>query len=212
MPDLEAPQPAGPELDFTLPAELYVGHGNRRRQGLTYTSFPTLADAVRHVVETPHPAGEVATIECGETRLGMRQIAELYNDARYPLPRRRTVEPNVDATGPREDTEIKSIAIPVTRRMPAARSAPPSDKPMPRSTPAELAAAQIANAPSRAVHRFKVGARLRMKQGGNSVARPASFCRVVFLLPFEGSQLLYRVKSETESFERVVAEADLAPA
>lgn len=212
MPDLEAPQPAVPDLDFSQPAELYVGHGNRRRQGLTYTSFPTLADAVRHVVETPHPAGEVATIECGDTRLGMRQIAELYNDTRYPLPRRRTADSIQDAAGPQEDTEIKSIAIPVTRRMPAARSVPPSDKPLPRSTPAEYAAAQIATAPSRANHRFKVGARLRMKQGGHSVARPASYCRVVFLLPFEGGQLLYRVKSEMESFERVVAEADLAPA
>jgi hypothetical protein len=29
-------------------------------------------------------------------------------------------------------------------------------------------------------------------------------------MPFEGTALFYRVRSETESFERVVAEADLA--
>ena len=61
-------------------------------------------------------------------------------------------------------------------------------------------------------HRYKVGARLRMNNGGNSLARQAGFCRVTFVLPYEGGQLLYRVKSEAESFERVVAEIDLAPA
>jgi hypothetical protein len=33
---------------------------------------------------------------------------------------------------------------------------------------------------------------------------------VTFLLPFEGGQVLYRVRSPAESFERVVAEGDLS--
>jgi hypothetical protein len=60
-------------------------------------------------------------------------------------------------------------------------------------------------------HRYRIGERLRMGNGGYSVARAASFCKVVALLPFEGhGSLLYRVRSETEQFERVVAEADLS--
>ena len=70
--------------------------------------------------------------------------------------------------------------------------------------------------PTRAVqahptHRFHVGERLRMANGGNSLARAGSTCKVIALLPYEGhGALLYRVRSDTEAFERVVAEADLS--
>lgn len=61
------------------------------------------------------------------------------------------------------------------------------------------------------VHRYRVGEKLRMTGGGQSVQRVASLCKVVFLLPYEGrGALLYRVRSDTESFERIVSEADLA--
>jgi len=60
-------------------------------------------------------------------------------------------------------------------------------------------------------HRYRIGERLRMSNGGYSVARAGSFCKVTALLPYEGhGSLLYRVRSETEQFERVVAEADLS--
>ena len=60
-------------------------------------------------------------------------------------------------------------------------------------------------------HRYHVGDKLRMNGGGHSVQRAASACKVIALLPYEGhGALLYRVRSDTESFERVVAEADLA--
>ena len=60
-------------------------------------------------------------------------------------------------------------------------------------------------------HRYAAGERLRMGNGGYTVARAAAFCKVVALLPYEGKgSLLYRVRSETEAFERVVAEADLS--
>jgi hypothetical protein len=60
-------------------------------------------------------------------------------------------------------------------------------------------------------HRYHAGERLRMAQGGYSVVRAGAFCKVTALLPYEGhGALLYRVRSETEQFERVVAEADLS--
>jgi hypothetical protein len=77
----------------------------------------------------------------------------------------------------------------------------------------ELPARHLAP-PSRTVpqptHRFRVGERLRMGYGGATAARAASSCKVLSLLPYEGrGPLLYRVRSDTEAFERVVAEADL---
>lgn len=61
------------------------------------------------------------------------------------------------------------------------------------------------------VHHYRVGERLRMGNGGYSLARTASTCKVVSLLPYEGrGPLLYRVRSESEAFERVVSEADLS--
>jgi hypothetical protein len=49
-----------------------------------------------------------------------------------------------------------------------------------------------------------------MTGGGQVVQRTASSCRIISLLPYEGQgALLYRVRSEAEAFERIVAEADL---
>lgn len=59
-------------------------------------------------------------------------------------------------------------------------------------------------------HSYRIGDRLRMNGGGQSVQRAASSCKVISLLPYEGhGALLYRVRSDTESFDRIVAEADL---
>ena len=60
-------------------------------------------------------------------------------------------------------------------------------------------------------HLFRVGERLRMMGGGHSVQRTSSVCKVVALLPYEGrGALLYRVRSDAETYERIVAEADLS--
>ncbi|MEO6013755.1 MAG: hypothetical protein ABIQ30_09260 [Devosia sp.] len=60
------------------------------------------------------------------------------------------------------------------------------------------------------MHRYHVGDKLRMANGGQSMARVAAACKVVALLPYEGrGALLYRVRSDNENFERVVPEADL---
>lgn len=61
------------------------------------------------------------------------------------------------------------------------------------------------------VHRFSVGQRLAMASGGREISRGASACYVVFLLPHDSGPLRYRVRSDNESFERIVDEADLAP-
>ena len=80
----------------------------------------------------------------------------------------------------------------------------------------EPAAAPVSRSPRQAaprppLHRYRSGERLRMGNGGNIVSRAASYCTIVSLLPYEGrGALLYRVRSDAEAFERVVAEADLS--
>lgn len=61
------------------------------------------------------------------------------------------------------------------------------------------------------IHRYLVGERLRMNGSSYPAPRSASGCTVIARLPYEGSgALLYRVRSDSEPFERVVIEADLA--
>ncbi len=50
---------------------------------------------------------------------------------------------------------------------------------------------------------------LFMARGGRDIARQASACQVVALLPHEGGPLRYRVRSDAEGFERIVDETDL---
>jgi hypothetical protein len=58
-------------------------------------------------------------------------------------------------------------------------------------------------------HRYTIGQTLFMARGGRDIARQASACQVIALLPHEGGPLRYRVRSEAEGFERIVEEADL---
>lgn len=58
-------------------------------------------------------------------------------------------------------------------------------------------------------HRFSLGDRLNMAPGGREVARSSSICVVTALLPFEGTTLRYRVRSEAEKFDRIIDENDL---
>ena len=104
---------------------------------------------------------------------------------------------------------LKPIAVAPTRRggRKAAPAAAASDD--------EVSLGPTIARPPRRVHavpthRFSVGEKLQMIGGGYSIARAAAGCKVVSLLPYEGrGALLYRVRSDTESFERVVPEADL---
>ena len=63
---------------------------------------------------------------------------------------------------------------------------------------------------ARPTHRYRVGQRLAMAQGSRDIARLAATCEVVALVPSENGELLYRVRSEREGFERVVDERDLS--
>lgn len=112
----------------------------------------------------------------------------------------------------------KSIAIPPNpstrvglRRAAAHRVEAESDL-----EPEHTLAPVVAKRPARLVqaaptHRYRIGERLRMGGGGYSLSRMAALCKVIAVLPYEGhGSLLYRVRSETEAFERVVAEADLS--
>lgn len=111
--------------------------------------------------------------------------------------------------------EIKSIAVPVTRRAGAkARRAG-----HPQIAPEAVIGGAVGEkrrppSPVAAVpkHRYRVGQRLRFVGGGRYFGRSDGVCKVTALMPFEGGTLNYRVRSEVENFERVVAEADLTAA
>ena len=108
---------------------------------------------------------------------------------------------------------LKDIAVPSNpgaRRGKRQVATVDTDAELMSGPPPQLKRPLRAIAPALA-HRYRIGERLRMGNGGYSVARAAAFCKVVALLPYEGhGSLLYRVRSETEAFERVVAEADLS--
>ncbi len=108
--------------------------------------------------------------------------------------------------------KIKSIAVPVTRR-----SAPKKLRRAghPQLQPDEGVGGHIGErrpprtAATVPAHRYHIGQRLRMLGGGRYWGRLDGTCRVVALLPHESGVFQYRVRSETENFERVVAETDL---
>ena len=58
-------------------------------------------------------------------------------------------------------------------------------------------------------HRYKVGEILEFQPGRNGFPAASRQCTVVRLLPVEGGDRLYRIKCETEAFERVAREAQL---
>jgi hypothetical protein len=121
--------------------------------------------------------------------------------------------------GPLPVDKMKSIAVPVTRRSASNKLRRAGHPQMP---PDEGLIAQVATLPRQRVitasiptkptpkHRYHVGQRLRLLGGGNYWARNSGTCRVIMLMPYEGGGLFYRVRNETENFERVVAEGDLS--
>jgi hypothetical protein len=59
-------------------------------------------------------------------------------------------------------------------------------------------------------HKFKVGQVVDYKPGGMSVRASSREYKIVRLLPPEGVDLLYRIKSIGEAFERVAKEHELS--
>jgi hypothetical protein len=109
--------------------------------------------------------------------------------------------------------KLKSIAVPVTRRAPqkkARRAGHPQVAPE-EYAPGKVGAPRAQPRPVRpSSHRYHVGQRLRLMGGGSTWTRSSGGCQVVALVPHEGGAFYYRVRSETESFERIVAETDLS--
>lgn len=108
---------------------------------------------------------------------------------------------------------IKSVTIPIKRRRDVRKPEGAlrlPQAPAPAVPPRPVAATPARVAP-RPEHLYRVGQRLRMLGGGNRWARVESLCEVIVLLPYEGGALMYRVRSEAENYERVVAEIDLQP-
>jgi len=108
---------------------------------------------------------------------------------------------------------IKSIAVPIARKRAAGKprraghpSPPPDSAVGGMVGPGRRSLSPVAAAPH---HKYRVGERVMMRGGGRAWARAETMCRVVSLLPHEGGPLRYRVRSDLESFERVVEEIDL---
>jgi hypothetical protein len=110
---------------------------------------------------------------------------------------------------------IKSVSIPIKRRRDVRKAEATAHAPRAAEGKAGLGprhvVATTARSAAKAEHLYRVGQRLRMLGGGNRWARVESLCEVVVLLPYEGGALMYRVRSEAENYERVVAEVDLQP-
>jgi hypothetical protein len=61
-------------------------------------------------------------------------------------------------------------------------------------------------------HKYKVGQAVDFVPGGRwGVPAAAREYKILRLLPFEGGDLQYRIKSSAETFERVAKERELAP-
>ena len=105
---------------------------------------------------------------------------------------------------------FKTIAVP-PRTPTKKRGSQPSELPRESYMPASSVTAASRAPRLSQSHRFAVGQRLSMAPGGREISRGASTCSVVFLLPYEGGALRYRVRSDNESFERIVDENDLSP-
>jgi len=59
-------------------------------------------------------------------------------------------------------------------------------------------------------HKFKVGQVVDYSPNRMGMSAPSRGYEIKRLLPREGVDLLYRIKSSTETFERVAKEQDLA--
>jgi hypothetical protein len=60
-------------------------------------------------------------------------------------------------------------------------------------------------------HRFKVGQAVDFTPGRWGLPASSREYKVLKLLPFEGGDLLYRIKCAAETFERVAKESELTP-
>jgi len=62
-----------------------------------------------------------------------------------------------------------------------------------------------------ASHKYKVGQTVQFTPGRLALPASAREYRILRLMPFEGGDLLYRIKCTAETFERVAKESELSP-
>lgn len=99
--------------------------------------------------------------------------------------------------------------MPVTRKRLSAPRMRPSRPDTLEDESQRRQARQVTPRPE-AVHRFRIGERVRMTGGGSNWARSEAVCSIVALLPHERGPVLYRVQSDAENCQRVVEETDLS--
>jgi len=115
-------------------------------------------------------------------------------------------------------SDLKSIAVPVTRkRAPAKSSSKSKSKTAAPAPEASLARAAWlmqrrtpipTRGPTR--HRFSVGDHVLVGPRTGSIPRAAGAYIIVAALPAEAGPLQYRVRNEDELYERVVVESDIS--
>ena len=83
--------PVPRSFDYNCPAELFAPKGKPgMRQPVSYRRFPSAAAAIRYAVEELSQAGlAAAVLEVNEDRFDHVGIRELYDDAAFPLRRRK---------------------------------------------------------------------------------------------------------------------------
>ncbi len=75
-------------FDYSAGADLFRQRSRRRRKQIDYQRFASAADAIQFAVEVLPAALLPSTFfEVNDERLGARQIRQLYEDERFPLPR-----------------------------------------------------------------------------------------------------------------------------
>ena len=116
----------------------------------------------------------------------------------------RTTKPSI-AVMPRRSDRRSTAAQPSIAKVTMALS---STAPSPALLP-ELGERAVARGPE--LHRFAVGERVQLFSGGFLTSRAYSGCVILRQLPYEGRELQYRVKSDLETWERIVTESHLAP-
>ena len=109
-----------------------------------------------------------------------------------------------------EKITFKSISEP-TRNATKKRGAASDTRPPLAYVPATSTQVTNRSAGQAHEHRFAIGQRMAMAPGGREFARGAASCSIVALLPYEGGPLRYRVRSDNETYERIVDENDLSP-
>lgn len=60
-------------------------------------------------------------------------------------------------------------------------------------------------------HRFKIGQHVDFRPGRLAMPPSGGAYEIMRLMPFEGGDLHYRIKSAAETFERVAKESELLP-